>query len=389
MDLVEQDFDIKFVKDINDIILKINENISQFFNYFSKLEILKYEEEFLNVVNNFNQIIKATNKFSKEEYLKIRQANFEEDLKIKFKNYSENISKLYENDYIKRMKEYNQDLEYLINNFNCESEVKNLSNSNSGNNISTNNESFGEDKRSLSPIFYDNCASNEDNNKINNNDDINFNCSVCSIKNPNKATIFCDKCNQLFCDSCYKVIEKLDKNGKCDHNIQNISKMKVQNEIGKIFYLNSLNNFIKRTILKSNYLLNNQNQQIKFINNGDSNSLIINFIKKSLFEYPIIKDINDITEINYLKSINTLINNLDINNIDINSYNISELHEDLVSSLKNVFMNEKNEKINSGLGIRDLVNQKEDIDDYDESGDENDITDEKNIIKPIKKNESK
>ena len=60
-----------------------------------------------------------------------------------------------------------------------------------------------------------------------------------------------------------------------------------------------------------------------------------------------------------------------------------------MSSLKNVFMNEKNEKINSGLGIRDLVNQKEDIDDYDESGDENDITDEKNIIKPIKKNESK
>ena len=389
MDLVEQDFDIKFVKDINDIILKIHENISQFFNYFSKLEILKYEEEFLNVVNNFNQIIKATNKFSKEEYLKIRQANFEEDLKIKFKNYSENISKLYENDYIKRMKEYNQDLEYLINNFNCESEVKNLSNSNSGNNISTNNESFGEDKRSLSPIFYDNCVSNEDNNKINNNDDINFNCSVCSIKNPNKATIFCDKCNQLFCDSCYEVIEKLDKKEKCAHNIQNIAKMKYQNEIGKIFYLNSLNNFIKRIILKSNYLLNNQNQQIKFINNGDANSSKINFIKKKLFEYPIIKDINDITEINYLKSINTLVKNLDINNIDINSYNISELHEDLVSSLKNVFMNKKNEKINSGLGIRDLVNQKEDIDDYDESGDENDIIDEKNIIKPIKKNGSK
>ena len=388
MDLVEQDFDIKFVKDINDIILKINENISQFFNYFSKLEILKYEEEFLNVVNNFNQIIKK-NKFSREKYLKIKQTNFEEDLKTKFKNYSENISKLYENDYIKRMKEYNQDLEYLINNFNCESEVKNLSNSSSGNNISTNNESFGEDKRSLSRIFYDNSASNEDNNKINNNDDINFNCSVCSIKNPNKATIFCDKCNQLLCDSCYEVIEKLDKKDKCDHNIQNIAKMKVQNEIGKIFYLNSLNNFIKRTILKSNYLLNNQNQQIKFINNGDANSSKINFIKKKLFEYPIIKDINDITEINYLKSINTLVKNLDINNIDINSYNISELHEDLVSSLKNVFMNEKNEKINSGLGIRDLVNQKEDIDDYDESGDENDITDEKNIIKPIKKNESK
>ena len=61
------------------------------------------------------------------------------------------------------------------------------------------------------------------------------------------------------------------------------------------------------------------------------------------------------------------------------------MHEDLVSSLKNIFINEKNEKINSDLGIRDLVKQKEDIDEFDESVDENDITDEKNFIKPIKK----
>ena len=55
-------------------------------------------------------------------------------------------------------------------------------------------------------------------------------------------------------------------------------------------------------------------------------------------------------------------------------------------------MDEKNQKINLGLGIKDLVKEKEDIDDYDESVDEDDITDEKNIIiKPIKqiKNESK
>ena len=60
--------------------------------------------------------------------------------------------------------------------------------------------------------------------------------------------------------------------------------------------------------------------------------------------------------------------------------------------LHNIFMDEKNQKINLGLGIKDLVKEKEDIDDYDESVDEDDITDEKNIIiKPIKqiKNESK
>jgi hypothetical protein len=253
MDLVEQNFDIKFVKDIYNIISKINENHSQFLNYLLNLQISKYGKEFLNEVDKFNKVIK--NEFSnKIKYFQVKQACLK-DLKTIFINYSESISKI-ENDYIKRMKEYNQELEYLINNINSESELQNLNSFSSDNNISTNNGSDGdEEKRSSSRIIEGFKTFVEDNNKSLNNDDIseiNFNCSVCSFENPKKATIFCDKCNQLFCDSCYDIIVKFDKkDNKCKHNIQNIAKMKEQNKRGKKLFLNSLTIFFKRIIIKS------------------------------------------------------------------------------------------------------------------------------------------
>ena len=139
------------------------------------------------------------------------------------------------------------------------------------------------------------------------------------------------------------------------------------------------NFFFKRLILKSNYLLNNQN--IKFIKNNDVNISRINFIKKKLFEYPIIKDINNIddsTEKNFLESINNiLVNNLEINNKDLDSFNLSEIHEDLVSTLMNIFMEEKNEKKNSDSQRKELIKQEQEIDDDDNDVDDDDITDEK------------
>ena len=81
-----------------------------------------------------------------------------------------------------------------------------------------------------------------------------------------------------------------------------------------------------------------------------------------MFEYPIIKDINNIndsTELNFLISINNiLVKNLEIKNIDINSWNIFELNKKLVSSLKDIFLDE------------------EELDD-DDNAENNDITDEK------------
>ena len=393
MNSKEQFFDIKFAEDIENYISQINEKLNKLINFLLDLNVKINNEDFLQKFSNFNQNIK--NDFSNGlDYLKVKKSCFE-DAKNKFNHYSETISKIYKNDYIKSIIEYKQEIENLIYNFNSESEHQNLNSFSSDNNKST-NESDGdrnEERDSVNVIdgyqtFIKDNNNNNNNDDISKNTEINFNCSVCPNENPKKAKIFCDKCSQLFCDSCYEAIIKWDYN-QCKHNIQNIAKMEERNKKGKKSFFNSLNIFFKRIILKSNYLLNNQNQKIKFINNGDANSLKINFIKKNLFEYPIIKDINDLKEINFLKSINDiLVNNLEINNIDINSYKISEMNEDLVIILKNIFMDEKSEKINLDLGIKDLVIEEEVKDDFNGSDEDIDITDEKNIIKP-KKNESK
>jgi hypothetical protein len=275
------------VKDLTELISKIKDNRSKFLDYILNLQETIYEKDFLKEIANFDEVIK--NEFSnKENYLKSKQNCFK-DLKSKFKDYYESILKIYENDYINRMKQYSQELEYLIDNVNSESELQKLDSSSSSNKKSTNDESFGDDKRNSLSIIKGYRAFNEDKNKITFNSDdisksidINFNCSVCPIEDPQKATIFCDKCNQLFCNSCYEFTEKHDnKDKKCIHNIQNIANMKEQNETGKIFFLNSLIIFLKRIILKSNYLLDNQSQEIKFIENGDNESKI-NFIKKKV-----------------------------------------------------------------------------------------------------------
>ena len=63
--LFQNNFDINFVKDIYNIISKIKEILPQFLNYFLNLQISKYEEELLNVINNFNKKINIrTNNFS-------------------------------------------------------------------------------------------------------------------------------------------------------------------------------------------------------------------------------------------------------------------------------------------------------------------------------------
>ena len=125
--------------------------------------------------------------------------------------------------------------------------------------------------------------------------------------------------------------------------------------------MNSLNIFIKRIILKSNYLLNYQSQKLTLVKDSDINSSKINFIKKKLFEYPIINEINDSIEINYLKSINDiLVNNLEINNIDMKSFNLSDIEEGLVNSLKNIFMKKK---IHSNFDLSKSIEERnEDID---------------------------
>ena len=135
--------------------------------------------------------------------------------------------------------------------------------------------------------------------------------------------------------------------------------MKESHKMGENKFLNSLKVFFKRIILKSNYLLNEQSENICAY---DINSSKINHIKKYLFEYPIIKDIkniNDSTELNFLISINNiLVKNLEINNIDINSFNIFEINKNLVSSLNDILLDKEELDDNNNAGVDDITDEK-------------------------------
>ena len=349
MTSVEEDFNMRFLNQMEKDISEINKNFPKVLENLLELQYVKYQENLLNQISLFKQVLER--KTDDQIYIQNTQKCYDV-LKQKCKDYTDNILKIYENDFINNIKNCNKDLEYYINNINL-SESKN-----SSINISTNNEIDEEDeKESLSLC-----------NALKSNINDFYICSVC---NQEKSFVFLDKCNQLFCKGCLDKAEKYDKDiKKCIHNAQSINEMKERDKIRKGLYLKSLKFFFKRIILKSNYLLNKQIEDV--IIHGNNNSNII--VKKILFEYPIIDDINDINdskEINFLNCINNiLVNNLDINNIEINSFNIFEINKNLVNLLKDIFLNE------------------EEIDDDDDNVKEDDITDEK-YLKEIKENKFK
>ena len=67
-------------------------------------------------------------------------------------------------------------------------------------------------------------------------------------------------------------------------------------------YLNSLNNFIKSILIKSNCLFNSE-----IIKSKSTNDSKIEYIKRIFFKYPNMEKINNFdSEINFLKDIKTL-----------------------------------------------------------------------------------
>ena len=244
---------IQFLNDMIKVISKIKENYFQVKEILLNLQYVKYEEEFLNDINVFKEILERNDNSNEKTYLKDKQ-NFFDELKIKFKKYYERILNIYESNYIKKIKEYNQNLEDLINSIIPEFEPKNQ-NSLININISNNNGSYRDDEKdSLSKLqnynSYFKFCNNHDNKRSLMNDDIsnsiefNYNCSICFKE---RAIFFCNECNQLFCYRCFKEEEKLDnKDKKCVHNLQNKIKMKEKNEIGKKLFLNSLLHIIQK-----------------------------------------------------------------------------------------------------------------------------------------------
>ena len=99
-------------------------------------------------------------------------------------------------------------------------------------------------------------------------------------------------------------------------------------------------------ILKSNYLFKNESQEIKLNNDSDSNSS--KYIQKTLFEYPNMNIIDDLTEEKYFKNINDILENkYGIKNLDIKDFNKSEIDQRLVNLLKKIYKENKQSQFNS------------------------------------------
>lgn len=367
---------LNFNKTILIDIKKIIEQID--INYRKALQNL-FESKFSQSKINFKEVIDDLIEFIEDNkdpyednYLKGKKECFDK-IKQNYKKYNEGILEIYENNYFKIIRKYKEKLDDLINkiipdfeppNINSfSSKIKILNLSYNSNESSINNESSNSndnnlshqissyiDKQNYKPQIFENISQKIENKYF---------CTVCHEK---EAITLCDECNQLYCQICEKSEDK--NTNKCGHYLDKIANIKESNKIGKILFLNSLNNYIKRIILKSDYLLKNENQDIKS-NKDNSNSSKDK--KITLFEYPNLNIKDDLTEKKYFECINYILeNNLGVQNLDIKNFNNSEIDNRLISILKRISMECKQDQINSisTLDISRNIYEEDDDDDF-------------------------
>jgi hypothetical protein len=286
---------------------------------------------------------------------------------------------IYENEYIKNIKKNNEYLHDLINKIIPEFDPPNENSFSSKVNLNLpnfNNESSQtEQSGSLSLISGLESYYNEKNYKNQSKENISLsfeNNYFCTICHKEKAIELCFACNQLFCETCVeKEKSKEGRTNNCGHDLQKIVNIKKPNEIGKVLYLNSLNNFFTKIILKSDYLLKHESQDLKIYKDSDDNCP--DSIKKIFFEYPNMNITDDLTEKKYFESINNILeNNLGIKNLDIKNFNIYEIDQKLVNLLKKFSKEDKQNQYVSKSTFDISINgsEDEDEDDYEKSIDD-------------------
>ena len=144
-----------------------------------------------------------------------------------------------------------------------------------------------------------------------------YKCSICKNK---ESICFCIHCNILLCIECKETIN-IDENG---HKIIIIKNNEI--EKAKKLFLNSISFLIKNILKKCNYLIKQENNNIKKLNEFDSKS---NLIIKKVFKYPSITDFNDFnSHLNFLIDINSiLIKEILFTNkeFSLGSFHISEM----------------------------------------------------------------
>ena len=345
---------IKLKSDINykDFLLnKINaikQPIEEFnFEITNKHEVIKSEFEIRikNLQKFLKDFIKEIECFESNISNLNPKSNKDETLK-NMENIINNLNNLkntirYEDNYIKRMNtlyEKLDEIDILLNNISGpNNSLFFLPEENSIINISENfNLDFNKTQSFLregkSNIIEGFNTFIEDNINENEESEFNYKCSKCLCL---ESICFCEDCNSLFCKKCLN-----NKNNR-KHKIIYFNNFYSEHEKMLNLFFNSINGFIKRLLIKSNYLINKEKIELIESNNIiDNNKNEIKYLKR-VFDYPIISDDKNYlkSQFKFLEKIDELINNeFNINDINYDNFQISKLNKRLVQSIKNIFV---------------------------------------------------
>jgi hypothetical protein len=367
-----------FLKDIINVIAQLDFDFNKALENLLNSQYTEIRNTFISEIIELIEIIESNKDPLDDNYLKAKQNQFNK-IKENYIKYNEAILEIYENNYIKNIRENNEYLHDLINKIIPDFDPPNENSFSSKVNLNLpnfNNESSQTEQSGslflisgLESFYNEKIYKNQSKENFSLSFENNYFCTICHKE---KAIELCFACNQLFCKACVE-LEKSEKRrtNNCGHDLQKIVNIKKPNEIGKVLYLNSLNNFFTKIILKSDYLLKHESQDLKLYNDSDGNCP--DSIKKIFFEYPNMNITDDLTEKKYFESINNILeNNLGIKNLDIKNFNIYEIDQKLVNLLKKFSKEDKQNQYVSKSTFDISINgsEDEDEDDYEKSIDD-------------------
>ena len=373
-----KDSNKNFLENIIKVIDQLDSDFNNALRNLLNSQYTQIKNTFKSEIKDLIEKIESNKDPLDDSYLKNKQ-NYFNNIKIKYIKYNEVILEIYENEYIKNIKKNNEYLHDLINKIIPEFDPPNENSFSSKVNLNLpnfNNESSQTEQSGslflisgLESFYNEKIYKNQSKENFSLSFENNYFCTICHKE---KAIELCFACNQLFCEACVELEKsKEGRTNNCGHDLQKIVNIKKPNEIGKVLYLNSLNNFFTKIILKSDYLLKHESQDLKLYNDSDGNCP--DSIKKIFFEYPNMNIIDDLTEEKYFKSINNILeNNLKIKNLDIKDFNISKIDRRLVNLLKKIYNESKQSQSNSNstYDISKYVSEDEEEDDDDKSIDD-------------------
>lgn len=250
---------LNFLKCSINVINEIDTNYYNFVQNFSSFEYTKNKNNLKESINDLILIMKENRDPDVNNYL----ATIRKNLDLIIANYQTYNKKILEiSNYFNNIRELSEKLVDLINNiipdFNPPKEsfldVSKLNFTltfiNNGDIIKNENVS------DYCPISDYNSHLDEENNSPQNKEkysqsiENDYSCTIC---HENIAIKLCDRCNQLFCETCEKNEKSEEKKTiKCSHDLEKIVSIKESNKIRTVLFLNSLNNYFKRILLKSN-----------------------------------------------------------------------------------------------------------------------------------------